>query len=78
MRSISGFITQLFFGAVFFFLGFFGYAKFYRMVLPDVPGIQYQMDLAQVISNQFFFCCDYSCCAIVFICYLAGDSATEH
>lgn len=55
MRPISDFITLFFICAVFFFLGFFGYAKFYRMVLPDVPGIQYRMDLAQVISNQDFF-----------------------
>lgn len=55
MRSISDFITLFFICAVFFFLGFLGYAKFYRIVLPDVPGIQYRMDLAQVISNQYFF-----------------------
>lgn len=55
MRLISDFITLFFICAVFFFLGFLGCAKFYRIVLPDVPGIQYRMDLAQVISNQDFF-----------------------
>jgi hypothetical protein len=55
MKPVSSFITLFFICAVFFFLGFFWYANFYRIVLPDVQGIQYQMDLAQVISDHYFF-----------------------
>lgn len=41
--------------AIFFFLGFFNYAKFHQIVLPNITGINYQMDLSQLENNQNLF-----------------------
>jgi hypothetical protein len=48
-------IIIFFICAIFFFLGFFGYTKFYQIVLPNIIGINYLMDLSQLEKNQTLF-----------------------
>ena len=55
MKFPSLIITIILLCAIFFFLGFFSFAKFYKIVLPDVYGLQYQMDLAAVENTQTVF-----------------------
>ncbi|MES2850521.1 MAG: hypothetical protein V4685_15785 [Bacteroidota bacterium] len=55
MRSPAVIITIFFLCAIFFFLGFLSYSKFYGIALPAVDGIRYNMDLASIGSNQDMF-----------------------
>lgn len=55
MKPVSTLITLFFVCAIFFFAGFLLYPKFYTVFLPDVEGIQYQMNLAGLIKNQEIF-----------------------
>lgn len=55
MKSPAAIITIFFLCAIFFFLGFLSYSKFYGIVLPAVDGIRYNMDLAAIGSNQDIF-----------------------
>ena len=55
MKFSSLIITIILLCAIFFFLGFLSFAKFYKIVLPDVYGLQYQMDLAAVENTQTVF-----------------------
>jgi hypothetical protein len=55
MKSLVNIVTLFFVCAIFFFLGFLSYSRFYHIVLPDVVGIQYKMDLAAIGSNQDLF-----------------------
>lgn len=48
-------ITLFFICAIFFFLGFLSYSKFYHIVLPNVEGIQYKMNLGELGYNQDIF-----------------------
>ncbi len=55
MKSPSAIITLFFLCAIFFFLGFLSYSKFYSIVLPAVDGIRYNMNLATIGNNQDMF-----------------------
>jgi hypothetical protein len=55
MKSTATLIKLFFLCAIFFFLGFLSYSKFYRLVLPGVEGIQYKMNLAEIGNNQDMF-----------------------
>jgi hypothetical protein len=55
MKFPSLIITIILLCAIFFFLGFLSFAKFYNIVLPDVYGVQYQMDMAAVENMQTIF-----------------------
>ena len=55
MKFSSLVITVFLLCAIFFFLGFFSFSKFYNMVLPDVYGVRYQMDLVAVEDTQTVF-----------------------
>lgn len=55
MKFPSLILTVFFLCCIFFFLGFLSYSRFYHIVLPDVSGVQYQMDLAEVGEMQTTF-----------------------
>ena len=55
MKSPTNIIVLFFICAIFFFLGFFSYTKFYGIVLPGVDGIRYNMELDAIGSNQDMF-----------------------
>lgn len=55
MKSPVTIIIVFFLCVILFFLGFLSYSKFYHIVLPDVTGIQYKMDLAAIGDQQNMF-----------------------
>lgn len=55
MKFPSLIITIFLLCCIFFFLGFLAFSKFYQVVLPDIYGLQYQMDLAEVGDMQTMF-----------------------
>jgi hypothetical protein len=55
MKFPSLIITIFLLCCIFFFLGFLSFSKFYHVVLPDIYGLQYQMDLADVGDMQTMF-----------------------
>jgi hypothetical protein len=55
MKFPSIIVTILLLCFIFFFFGFLSFSKFYDIVLPNIYGLQYEMDLAEVEDLQNWF-----------------------